>query len=132
MRSRSPANRADSSPPAPALTSEEHVLVVAGVARNEQQAELLGELLALRAQFLDLGREVGVVGRELLGRLDVLGGLLPCAEGRDDRGQLRVALVELARVGLIRVDRRVGELLLKIGVLADQFLDRLEHRGLLW
>ncbi|GGT33416.1 hypothetical protein GCM10014713_28740 [Streptomyces purpureus] len=68
---------------------------------------------------------------QLAGRLDVVPALLPRAEGGHDRRQLGVALVELARVRLIGVDRRVGELLLEIGVFADQFLDRLEHRGLL-
>ena len=110
------------------LDLEDDVLVVAGVARDEQQPQLLGELLALLLQLLDLGGEVGVVGGELARGLDVVAGLLPGAVRGDDRGQLGVALVELARVGLVGVDRRVGELLLQVGVLAEQFLDRLEHR----
>src|SRR6478609_6612759 len=109
------------------LDLQEHVLVVAGVTRDQEKAELLGDLLALLLQDLDLGGEVRVVGRELAGGPDVVAGLLPGPVGGDDRGELRVALVELARVGLVGVDRRVGELLLEIGVLADQFLDRLEH-----
>src|SRR5690606_9857512 len=113
------------------LDLEDDVLVVAGVAREEVQAELLVELLALRLQLLDLGGEGGVVGGQFARGLDVVAGLLPGAVRGDDRGEFGVTLVQPARVGLVGVDRRVGELLLQGGVLGDEFLDGLEHLGLL-
>jgi len=114
------------------LDLEDDVLVVVGVARDEQEAQLLGQFLALLLQILDLGGEVGVVGGQFTRCLDVVAGLLPGAVGGDDRGQLRIALVELARVRLVGVDRRIGELLLQVGLLTDQFIDRLEHLRLPW
>lgn len=105
------------------LDLQDDVLVVTRVARHQQQAQFLGQLLALLLQLLDLGGEVGVVGGQLARGFDVVAGLLPGAVRGDDRGQLGVALVQLARVRLIGVDRRVGELLLQIGVLGDEFLD---------
>src|SRR5690606_16014143 len=113
------------------LDLEDDVLVVAGVARDEEQAERLGELLALLLQLLDLGGEVGVVGGQFARGLDVVAGLLAGAVRGDDRGEFGVTLVQPARVGLVGVDRRVGELLLQGGVLGDEFLDGLEHLGLL-
>ena len=50
------------------LDLEDDVLVVAGVARDEQQPQLLRQLLALLLQFLDLGGEVRVVGGEFAAR----------------------------------------------------------------
>ena len=109
------------------LHLQDDVLVVAGVARDQQQPKPLGDLLAGLFQLLHLGGELRVVGTEFAGGVDVVAGLPPCAVGRDDGGEFRIALVELAGIGLVGVHRGVGKLLFEVDVFADQFLDRLEH-----
>ncbi len=109
------------------LDLKDHVLVVVGVARDQQQPQVLGEFVAPLLQRLDLGVEVRVVGGQLAGGLDVLAGLPPGAVGGGDRGQLGVALGEPARLALVRVDRRIRQPLLENRVLAQELLDCLEH-----
>jgi hypothetical protein len=111
------------------LDLQDDVLVVAGVARDQQQPQPLGELLAPLFERLDLGGEVGVLGAQLTRGGDVVPRPQPLPVRLDDRGELRVPLVEPAGLGLVGVDGWVGQPLLEVGVLADQVLDRLEHGG---
>ena len=109
------------------LHLDDGVLVVGRVAGYEQPAQPFGELLAVRDHPLGLGGEVGVVGPQLAGGLDVAGRLLPLPPGGHDGGQLGVPLVELLRQPRVGVRLRLGQLALELGVLVDQRAHGLEH-----
>ena len=111
----------------PRLDLEDHVLVVVGVARQQQLAQLVRELVAARLQRRDLGPKDSSSRRA---RARPRGRRRPAARpwyvatiGRE----LRVAPAQLAWRGRVGVHRRIGQLLLQLGVLAEQFIDRLEH-----
>ena len=111
----------------PRLDLKEDVLVVVGVARHQQHVEPLLQLFAAGGKLLRLGRERGILGRELPRGGLVLGGLQPLAVCLDDRGQLTVTAAERPGPVLVTVDGRVGQVLLKLRVLGGKVGKPLEH-----
>ena len=109
------------------LDLEDDVLVVHRVAWHQQQGQPLGDALALCCRRVGLSSELGVLGGQLAGRDLVLAELEPLAVGGDDRAQLGMPLADPAGCRGIRVQRRVGHLLLKVGVLALEGEAVLEH-----
>ena len=81
-----------------------------------------------RGRRVGLGGELRVLGGQLAGRHLVLAELEPLAVGGDDRAQLGMPLADPAGRRGIRVQRRIGHLLLKVGVLALKGEAVLEHR----
>ena len=132
MRSRSPANSADSSPPSPDFTSRMASLSSVGSrgtsswrSRSSATCRALGERLGLVGERRVLGRRAR--GRPRCRRR----ARCHSRQVRDDRGQLGVPLVEplgQPRVG-VRLGR--GQLLLELGVLVDAGLRRPRTSALL-
>ena len=79
-------------------------------------------------ELVGLLREGRVLRGELAGRLDVVAELEPLLPGRDDGGQLGVALVELLGQALVGVRLGESQSLLDLGVLLAHAFDGLEHR----
>ncbi len=100
-----------------ALDLHNHVAAVVGVARDKQTAQLLGLLGNAGASRL------GLLGEQLVFLREFDRGLKVALEGRelvvggDDLRELRVAAVDLLGAGRIRVQLRLSELVLQIGVL---------------
>ncbi len=109
------------------LDLEDDVLVVHRVARHEQQGQSLGDALALGCRRVGLGGELRVLGGQLARGGLVLAELEPLAVGGDDGAQLGMALADPAGCRGIRVQRRIGHLLLEVGVLALEGEAVLEH-----
>jgi hypothetical protein len=102
------------------LDLHDHVAAVVRVARDQESTKpLLGD----RQVVGDAGNLFGegrVLGSHLLGGREVAFELLPLAVRGDDATELRVATVHLLRPGRIRVQRRIGELLLQLVMLGQQ------------
>ena len=69
--------------------------------------------------------------RQFLRCCQVVLDLFELPQGLDDRGELGVATTDTARTGHVPVDRRVGQLGLKVGELGAQRLGILEHGSFL-
>ena len=110
------------------LDLEDDVLVVHRVARDQQQRQPLGDTLALSGRRVGLRSELRVLGGQLAGCSLVLAELEPLAVGGHDRAQVGMPLADPAGCRGIRVQRRIGHLLLKVGVLALKGEAVLEHR----
>ena len=121
MRSRSPANSADSSPPSPDFTSSStSLLSVAGRGHQQVAQAFLGDGTRL-LELLGLGRERLVLAGQLAGSLEVVTQPRPLRMGAQDRVQLGVPLVEAARQRLVGVHRRVRQLSLELRMLVTSW-----------
>ncbi|SIN00835.1 Uncharacterised protein [Mycobacteroides abscessus subsp. abscessus] len=114
-------------PALPALDLEDDVAPVVGVPGDQQAAQALLGLGQPRLQLLELRGHLRVLLGHLPSGLDVLLQALHPAVGLDDPVQLGVAPSQLARLGLIRVHGRIGQLALQLLVLIEQGLDGFEH-----
>ena len=83
----------------PRLDLDDDVLVVVGVARQQQQAQPVLELAAPRLEHRDLGAERLVLVGQLAGRRQVARELGQRPLGLDDRGQLGIALARRCAPG---------------------------------
>ena len=128
IRSRSPANSADSSPPSPDLISSRASLESAasrGTSRCRQP--LLGGRAALASCSASAAKRL-VLPRELAGRLEVVAEPAPLVVG-PRRSRVSSAYRWPSRFAsrLVGVDRGVGEPQLELGVLGQQAVDCFEH-----
>jgi hypothetical protein len=118
------------------LDLEDDVLAVGRVARHEQVADAGVEQVHPLGELLGLGGHLRVLVRHLAGRLEVGLHRLLLADGRDQRAELGVAPAQLAGARLVGVHRRVGQLRLEVGVLAEGVVGRgadgLGHGGSSW
>ena len=94
---------------------------------HEHPPQLLLQLRLARLELVGLGREGGVFGRQLAGRLLVVLGLPPLGVGVDDGGQLGVAPAEVAGLVLVGVHAGVGQGALQLRVLGRQLAEPVEH-----
>ena len=107
------------------LDLHDRVTRVIGVTRNQRGAQLLFGCGQLAFQPLGLFGEIGIFGRHLAGRLQIVLHLLVCGVGGDDGTQFGVAPTQLAHLVGIGCDLRLGHLLFDIVV----FLKRGDGRG---
>ena len=129
MRSRSPANSADSSPPSPDFTSRIASLSSVGSRGTSRRRSRSSASPRCFAKGVGLVGERRVLGGQLAGRLEV--ARRSCCHSRqvaDDRAQLGVALVEPLGQPRVGVGLGRGQPALELGVLGEQALDGLEHR----
>ena len=102
------------------LDLQDDVTPVVRVPRHEQLAAAGPRAPRGARPAARLGGEGGVFPGQLARGLLVRRGLLPLVVGVHDRGQLGVAAAQRARLLLVGVDARVGERVLKLGMLANQ------------
>jgi hypothetical protein len=108
----------------PRLHLQHDVVGIVRVARGEQVGELGVELLDGGLELGNLGREGFVVGGELSSGFQIAAGGLQLAIGRHDGRHLREAAADLAGRSRIRVQIRVGQLTLEVGLLGQQSINR--------
>src|SRR5580704_13350667 len=103
------------------LDLKNDVAPVIRIPGHQQPLQLSLELLPVCGQLLALSGERGVFPGQLPRRLLVRRGLLPLLVSVHDGGQLGVAAAKRARSLLVRVHGGVGEGVLQLRVLANQF-----------
>ena len=115
------------------LDLEDHVLVVVGVARDQQHAAAAPPSSPRRASRRSASAaKAASSAASSRAAARSSPSLPPLAVRASTTGaELGVALADPAGVGLVGVDAGSAELLLEVGVLGDERLDGLEHRDLL-
>jgi hypothetical protein len=105
------------------LDLEDHVLAVVGVAGRQEFGEALLDDRDALTDLLGLFGEGGVLGREFARRDQVRAGLREFGRGLVDRRQFGEAPADPAGGHLVGMDRGVGEALLQLRVLVEQFAE---------
>ncbi len=120
IRSRSPANSADSSPPSPALISTITSLASCGSRGMSSSASRSSSAGREAGDGLRLGGERRVLGGQLARGGQVGAGLLQLAGRLVQRDQFGVPAADPPGGALVGVDGRVGQPPLQLGVLVEE------------
>ena len=105
------------------LDLNDDVAGVVGVAGHQHLAQAIGGSGLGLGESRKLRGEIGVVGSELTGVIEVGRGVPPCAMGCHDPPELGVAASQAAHGARVGGDGGVGHVPLQVGVLGQQRFD---------